>query len=387
MSEAKPSGHSRPEAGALDQSAGQDAPRSIHLMDEDALESIVIGAGILGTGGGGNPYIGKLTARRLLRSGRKIEVVRLAEVPDDWRICTVGGMGAPTVGIEKIAAGTETTDAMRALEQHVGKRIDAVIPAEIGGGNSIEPMIVAANAGIPVIDADGMGRAFPTMPMITYFIYGLSCYPCAVCDEKGNRVVYPDGVDAHWLERLSRTAAVQMGGFAGCAVAYMSGADAKRTAIEGTLTLALTVGERVRAARERRHEDVLRAILDATGGRELFVGKIVDVERRTSEGWVRGRVLIEGTDHDSGHALEVSFQNENLVAWRDGEVVATVPDLVCIVNREDGEPITTEILRYGYRVAVIGIPCSPMLRTPEALDVVGPPAFGYDLPYEPMEAA
>jgi uncharacterized protein len=219
--------------------------------------------------------------------------------------------------------------------------------------------------------------------MITYFIYGLSCFPCAVCDDKGNQIVYPDGVDAHWLERLTRSAAVQMGGHAGCAVAYMTGADAKRTAIDGTLTWARTLGDRVRSARARRDEDVLDGILEATGGRTLFEGKIVDVERRTSDGWVRGRVRLEG----GGRVLEISFQNENLVAWLDGEVIATVPDLICIVNREDGEPITTEILRYGYRVAVVGIPCSPLLRTPEALEVVGPPAFGYDLPYEPLTVA
>jgi DUF917 family protein len=354
-------------------------------MDADALESIAIGAGILGTGGGGNPYLGKLSARRLLRAGKRIEVVSLDEVDDDWRIVTVGGMGAPTITIEKIARGTETFDAMRALESYVGRKIDAVIPAEIGGGNSIEPMIVAAQAGIPVIDADGMGRAFPTMPMITYFIYGLSCYPCAVCDEKGNKIIFSEGVDAHWLELLSRSAAVQMGGHAGAAVAYMTGADAKRTAIRDTLSWARTVGDRVRAARADR-EDPLGAVLDATGGMLLFTGKIVGVDRRTVDGWVRGSVSIEGIDGFTGQTMDIAFQNENLVAWTDGRVVTTVPDLICIVNRDDGEPVTTEMLRYGYRIFVVGIPCSPMLRTPEALDVVGPPAFGYDLPFTPIES-
>jgi DUF917 family protein len=83
--------------------------------------------------------------------------------------------------------------------------------------------------------------------------------------------------------------------------------------------------------------------------------------------------------------MDIAFQNENLVAWMDGTVVTTVPDLICIVNRDDGEPVTTEMLRYGYRIFVVGIPCSPMLRTPEALEVVGPPAFGYDLPFAPLE--
>lgn len=354
-------------------------------IDEDALESIAIGAGILGTGGGGNPYLGKLKARRLLREGRTIDVMPLAELPDDWRLVTVGGVGAPTVGVEKIDRGTETLDALRALEQVVGHTIDAVIPAEIGGGNSIEPMIVAAHAGIPVIDGDGMGRAFPQMPMITYFIYGLDCFPCALCDCQGNKIVYTEGVDAHWLELLTRSAAVQMGGHAGAAVAYMTGADAKRTAIGDTLSLARRLGDDVRAARAVK-SDPVESIIGATGGTLLFTGKIVDVERRTERGWSMGQVIIDGLDADSGSQMEISFQNENLIAWRDDEPVVTVPDLVCIVNREDGEPVTTEMLRYGFRVSVIGIPCSPMLRTPEALAVVGPRAFGYeDVEFTPLE--
>ncbi|ADB50565.1 DUF917 domain-containing protein [Conexibacter woesei] len=354
-------------------------------VEEDALESIVIGAGILGTGGGGNPYVGKLRARKLLRAGHEIEVIALEDVPDEWRLCTAGGMGAPTIAVEKLPRGSETTDAVRALEEHVGHRIDAILPAEIGGGNSIEPMIIAATLGIPMVDADGMGRAFPTLPMITYFIYGVSPFPCALADEKGNQIVYPRGVDDHWLERLTRSSAVQMGGFVGCAVAYMSGADAKRTAIGGTLSWARALGDRVRRARAARDEDVLDGVLEAAGGRVLFEGKVVDVERRSTDGFARGQLVLDGFGGDAGAQLTISFQNEYLVAWRDGEVVATVPDLICMVNREDGEPITVERLRYGYRVAILGVPCSELLRTPEALDVVGPPAFGYDLPYEPME--
>jgi DUF917 family protein len=353
-------------------------------IDRDDLESIAIGAGILGTGGGGNPYVGKLTARRLLDLGKQVDVIPLEDLPDDWHLVIVGGMGAPTITIEKLPSGTETLAAMHALERYVGTRVDAVMPAEIGGGNSIEPMVVAARAGIPVVDADGMGRAFPKMPMITFFIYGLSCYPAAVCDEKGNVVIFSEGVDDHWLERLGRSTAVQMGGHAGAAVAFMSGAEAKRTAIGGTLSWARSLGGVVRRCRTEK-TDPLKAILEATAGVVLFTGKLVDVERTTSEGWVRGTVVIEGSDAYRGAEMRIAFQNENLVAWVGDGVVATVPDLICIVNHEDGEPITTEQLRYGYRVAVIGIPCSPMLRTPQALAVVGPQAFGYELPFNPLE--
>lgn len=348
----------------------------------DDLESIAIGAGIFGTGGGGNPYIGKLAARRAIRAAGEIPIIPVDSFPDEGLVCTVGGMGAPTVTIEKVISGTETFEAMRVLEGHLGRKFTAVIPAEIGGGNSIEPLLVAARAGLPVLDGDGMGRAFPEMPMITYFIYGVSPFPCALADEKGNQVIYPRGVDAAWLERLSRGEAVLMGGHAGCAVAVMSGLDVKRTAIRDTLSMARFVGSEVRRVRAASG-DVISAIVEATGGRRLFQGKIVDVERRTARGWASGCVHLEGTGDDRGHLMRIAFRNENLAAWIDEQVVATVPDLICICHADDGEPITTELLRYGYRVVVIGIECDDKLKTPEAIAVVGPRAFGLDLDYVP----
>ncbi len=59
-------------------------------------------------------------------------------------------------------------------------------------------------------------------------------------------------------------------------------------------------------------------------------------------------------------------------------MLASVPDLISMVDSETGEPIPTEEVRYGLRVTVLGMPVSPLLSTPIALEVVGPKAFGYD---------
>ena len=71
----------------------------------------------------------------------------------------------------------------------------------------------------------------------------------------------------------------------------------------------------------------------------------------------------------------------------DGDQVAIVPDLITLVDSDRGEPITTEIVRYGLRTTVIGIPAPPQLTTEQALRFVGPQAFGYDLPYTPFDTA
>lgn len=352
-------------------------------IDTDALESIAIGAGILGTGGGGNPYLGKLRVRRMLEQGHPIRVIPPESLPDDAVVSCVGGIGAPTVGIEKLQQGSEMLQALRALETYSGQSVDAVVSVEMGGGNSIGPMIVAAQTGLPVVDADGMGRAFPEIQMVTFFIYGVPCVPAALADERGNQVIFDGVQDARFLERMARNITIQMGCTAGFAMPLMSGAQVKQTAVVHTLSLAREIGDAVREAR-RLNTDPIAAILTITDGELLFRGKLVDVERWTTAGFARGRMRLEGLDEYSGQELSIEFQNENLVAYRNGEVSVTVPDLICLVDIDTGEPITTELLRYGYRAAVLAIPCSAKMRTPEALAVVGPRAFGYDVEYKPL---
>lgn len=353
-------------------------------LDETMLEALAVGAGILGTGGGGNPYYGKLHVRRLLREGRRVRIVSPDEVPDDALVVSVGGMGAPTIGIERIHRGDEPLAALRALEQHLGRPATHLVPGEIGGANALRPMAIAALAELPVVDGDGMGRAFPELQMDTFAIYGVPTTPAALADIYHNIVLFPWLRDALTLERYARAVTVQMGGAAGFAFPAMSGRDLRRVVIPFTVTLAVRLGEAVLAAR-RQHSDPIAAALAVTGGDVLFRGKIVDVERRLAAGFARGVVRLHGLGEDHGATMEIDFQNENLIARRDGTVVAVVPDLICLVDLETAEPVTTEVLRYGLRVAVLGIPAPAMLRTPEALAVVGPAAFGYtDVAYRPL---
>jgi len=95
-------------------------------------------------------------------------------------------------------------------------------------------------------------------------------------------------------------------------------------------------------------------------------------------------VTIEGVDDDSGQYLTIDFQNENLIARRGETVLCTVPDLICTLERDTATPINTELLRYGFRVVVVGFPAPAQLISAQALQVVGPQAFGYDMSYRPL---
>ena len=351
--------------------------------NEDNLEAIAMGAGILGTGGGGNPYIGQLRARQAIKEHGPVTVLDPEELPDDAQVICVGGIGAPTVGIEKVR-DLQSLYALRAIEEFTGKKATALISNEIGGSNSVEPLIPAAMTGLPVVDADGMGRAFPEFQMKTFFVYGVPCCPMAIADEKGNTVVIPETISPAWAERLARAVTVQMGCVACYAVAPMTAEQVRRTAVLNTLSLARNLGDAVITARVRG-EDPIESILGTCPGKILFNGKIADVDRRTTAGFARGSLSIEGLADYNGERLAIEFQNENLIARRDGQIVCTVPDLICVVDSETGEPVTTELLRYGLRVIVLGLPAPDLWTTPEGLAVAGPRVFGYDTDFSPIQ--
>ncbi len=354
------------------------------FLEESDLLPLSLGAALLGTGGGGNPYIGMLRTRELLRKGARVEVLPADALPDDVFVCSVGGIGAPVVGMEKIEQGEECLRAMRAVEEASGVRIAALISAEIGGANSMEPILTAAQAGLPVIDGDGMGRAFPEVQMTTYFIYGLDPSPSAIADDKGNVVVFRKVLDMYWLERFARHVAVDMGANCGFALAPMTAAFVRRVALPGTLSQALAIGRTILDARVR-HRNVIERILETTGARLLFTGTVADVRREIKGGFAMGEIRLAGFGGHVGATGRIAIQNENLVLWVDDVAVAIVPDLICNLEIDTGEPITTELVRYGQRLAVIGLPVHPLMKTPEALRVVGPAAFGYpDIEYRPM---
>lgn len=346
-------------------------------VTEDALEEIATGAAILGSGGGGNPYIGRLRVRELLRSGGAVPVISPSELRDDALVAVCGAMGSPVVNFEKLPNGDEEFEALRTVERALGRRVDAVAPFEMGGGNSMAAMVVAGRCGVPVIDGDGMGRAFPELHMTSYAIYGAPSCPAAIADERQNRVLFPSTDSPKWLERMARAATIAMGGHTGVASTPMSGAICKSVIIPGTLSLARQIGAAVRQSTVVKSEPAA-AVLSVTGGLKYLRGKVVDVERRNTSGFARGSLRLEGTEDDRGRAIRIDFQNENLVLWEEGEARATVPDLITLISSDRGDPLTTEVVSYGCRADVLVLPCADLLRTEQALEVVGPQAFGYD---------
>jgi len=355
----------------------------MRLIDEAALDDITLGSTIFGAGGGGDPYIGKLLARDAIRRFGPVPLVDVEEVPDDARVVFIAGMGAPGVLAEKLPRAAEYDRVLRELEAHTGEKYDYVCPAEAGGLNAVTPFATAAVVGVPVIDADGMGRAFPHLEMVTPTLYGGKATPLVMVDEHGNNMLLTCEDNA-WVERIARAAVVTSGANTTLALYPMSGAEAKAWLVRGVLSAAAEVGRAIREARAE-HRSAVQAVLDSQNGILLFEGKVEHVERRNEGGWTIGRAELAGLGADKGNEMVVHFQNENLMAERNGRIIATSPDLIMAMELDSGEPIPAEEIRYGFRVAVIGLPCDPHWRTPEGLELAGPRRFGYDVDFTPVE--
>jgi DUF917 family protein len=347
------------------------------------IEDIALGAALLGAGGGGDPYIGKLMAMSAIREKGEVSLLSVDEIPDDAFVVPIAMMGAPTVLIEKALGGTEYQTLHNMVSQYFGRKIYAFMPMEAGGVNSMLPIAAAARIGLPLVDADGMGRAFPELQMVTFTMGGVKATPMALTDEKGNSCIF-NTITNKWTEELARAVTMSCGGSVSVSLYPMDGKIVKKFGVRDIVTKSEELGK---ALRNIKDEDGVpeENFIKATGGIPLFKGKIVDVLRETRAGFNFGKVLFDGLGEYKGQKAFVEFQNENLLCSVEGEIRATVPDLVCLVDTETFTPIPTDALKYGKRVFIAGMQCFPAWRTPEGLALVGPRYFGCDTDYIPVE--
>ncbi|WP_346111515.1 DUF917 domain-containing protein [Nonomuraea maheshkhaliensis] len=359
--------------------AGTTAPARLREIAAADVAALAAGAAVFGTGGGGAVQTEQLAVESAIEKHGPVPVVTVGELTRDDAVIVLSAIGAPSVGTEMLPAEGQTETIVREVERITGRPMTAVMAAEIGGSNGVAPVGWAAGMGLKVLDADGMGRAFPQGTMISMNVAGLPSEFAVMADTIGNVSVLRT-INLAWLERHARAITVASGAISLGAHYVLTAETAPGAVIEGTVSRAVQVGRRLLAASEPVSE--LAAELAAT---VVVSGKVIDVERNTEGGFTRGSVTVEGVGSDRGRLARVEIQNENLVIIEDGVVVASVPDLITVVDSETGEAISTELLRFGQRVSVLAWACDPLWRTERGLELTGPRAFGYDLDYVPFE--
>ena len=360
---------------------------SVTISHED-IADLCAGSVFLATGGGGDPYVSQILVEQALRKHGAVDLVALADVPDDAFVVAIGEVGAPTVSLEQLPIGTECLDVVDRFEAWTGKKITHIVSFEVGGANSVVPLIAAAAKKIPLIDGDGMGRALPEAQMMTFAIEGVRPTPAVAVDYAGG-ATYFDTADTLLYERQIRNIAMAMGGMVFTAEHPMTAEEARRAIVPGTISFALEIGRALSGnyGNASHVEAPLKKLFDQSDYgslKHLYTGKIVDINRKIVGGFDVGEATIESVGSNSP-PMTLSIKNEFLVATVGGRVVASVPDLITMVDHETSSPINSERIHYGQRVTVFGIGCPPHYRTGRALKVVAPRSFGFDFDYVPIE--
>lgn len=334
-------------------------------ITDESIEDLAVGSAILGSGGGGDPTYAKWMLRHQLAEYGPISIRTPESLTEsDW-VVPLALMGAPLVSIEKVLSGQELEAVLDAIERDSGRQITALMIGEIGGANAFTPLLIAGKRGLPVVDADLLGRAFPRLEMNSATLQGLSVSPVWMADALGHQVCIRAD-DPRRIEQLARQVTVGMGSSCAFGFAVGDGQFVKSHCVRGSLSRALQLGACVRSAK-----DPFLALKNA-GASFLASGVISDINSVVDAGFLQGQVSLATKEGP----VTLHYQNEYLFVERNGHCLASTPDLLVLAD-DSGLPIMSESLRFGIQVQLLSLPAPREWKTAAALALVGPEQFGY----------
>lgn len=353
------------------------------------MKRLILGATIMGTGGGGDPKEGLAMLLADLKASRKVILSDPDEVdPESMVACAYfcGSISAPSkrrtkarhMGIQPHMATALTT-----AEKMLGANVSCILPTELGGGNTALALHLASMLGVSALDADQCGRSAPELVQSSYQIHGVEPYPSTIADASGNIVVVERCATADEYEKIVRSLAVAAGGSVFVLDSAVKNERVKQLAITRTVTKAMRLGETVIEA-NKEGKNPASELLKASDGFELFTGRVSSFKLDERAGFLVGEMAFVGEGAWKGHGFRIWVKNENLVAWRDGKVIATCPDPITVVDQK-GYGVTNSELMKGLKVSIIGMKAEPIWRTEKGLELFGPKHFGFRFDYKPIE--
>lgn len=324
-------------------------------LDRTAVEKIAKGACFLGSGGGGPLSITPTIIEYIFKNTDTINVVQISEVPDDAGIAIAAGMGSPQ-NSAGITFDTAPAAAFNEVAKSYGK-LDYVAAVEVGAANSVIPMLVAAQNNIPLVDANGAGRAVPTLPSTTYAMSNVPATPAVLSavGVPGNPIVdCPAGYDAEQVEQWAgevlttnpnftqyNAGAVALWAFDGKKLKSTT-AEGMPTAIGGSLDLALAIGE---ALEQDSPIDAVSKVLTDAGKSYTYLGKgkVIAVQEE-SVGALDGGIVVIDCNNE---IIELPYLNEFLGAFiwdSQNPRYYLGPDMICCMT-PDGFPLSNPSIK------------------------------------------
>jgi DUF917 family protein len=334
----------------------------LRVLSRQDLLDLADGAAIFSAGGGGDPEVGYRIVDNLTSQGYRVRLVAPLEIADDAMIVNFACVGA-TTAIEYDSEAAIRT--LKALEEYASFSAYATIPVELGGFNTLAAVDVAARRGIPIVDADGAGRAVPEVHLKVYTIDHIPLTPMAVADlHAKNVVIVEETADSKAAERIARVLAAEWNQTTYTARRILTGVQVKTSPIQLSLSKSMRIGKLLRT-----EVDPVKAILKETAGLKLFEGVVENVKKRTEGGFTFVDVKLAGTSESAGSTFEFKAKNEVLVAYKDAKLAGVAPDIITPVHSETGRCITAEKIEDGDKLIVLGLPAPQKWRTSKGLEL------------------
>jgi len=350
------------------------------------LEDMLLGAVILGAGGGGDIAEGRAMIETALAAGKTFDLVALDEVPDDAIICTPYLLGALTPlspEEERLYAGLAESDtdpllqAYTEFQEHLGQTFYGTTPCELGGSNTAAAFFPAAMNGHKIIDADPAGRAVPEITHSTYYLNGLPAAPIYAVNPFGESFLINKVKDDQRAETLVR-ALTQVSRNTVAAIDHaLPMRDLRDILIPGTISKAIEMGRVCRETMDAG-KDTASKIADIGGGMVLFEGQTKAVTYKTDGGFTVGQIKLVSNDQE----MTITVKNENMACYLDGAVYATVPDLICLFDTASGAPVANPDVRPDQPITVVLLPAPTPFTSKQGLSVFGPRYAGIEADFK-----
>ncbi|MEM4727584.1 MAG: DUF917 domain-containing protein [Candidatus Bathyarchaeia archaeon] len=369
------------------------------VLSEQEIENFLIGAEILGTGGGGGRQWALAMLETLKERGKRISIIDPKELPEDALIVGAAGVGG---GVErevreKILKKFGEMPGMRDYMKRVslaekmmvgelGEEVSAYLAFELGCGNTILPAVVAAMSDKPVVDGDCNGRAVPEVELCTLNVVGIPFTPMVIVTPWMESMIVKRVVDYSRAEDISRYIAVASGGSCLIMGAPIRGKILPSAIVKNTISKSIKLGQAIREALDKGRDPVDAAV-KAINGYLLFKGKVTGFRREERGGFMWGEHTYEGVEEYSGKKLRIWFKNENLISYLDDKPYVCGPDLLCVVDSKTGRGLSnwgTEFTE-GRGISIIGVKADDIWRTDRGLKIFNPRHFGFDIEYKPIE--
>lgn len=346
-------------------------------LDRDDIRHLLIGSRFLACAADPDWCIEQAhrTLAHMRAHGTDPELRVADDFDDDALIVALGfvNSGLPLSDLRPV--GDEFVRSLRLVEQAVGRPVAGVMPLAAANVNALVPFLTALQLGIPVVDADPMGRVFPLLYQSVFTLGGMSAGPVGATGATGETAVL-DVSSPRRAERLVRALAGEFGGWSATALYPMAAAQLAQCGIAGSVSRMVRIGRLLDSSRGVREKHA--ALRGTEGVRRIIRATVSDVaglSRPAPPGQPDHPSSVVLIEEAQGRIVQLEIQNELLMVMIDGDVVSVVPDIITMLRPENASVASLDDLWVGNTLDIVILPAAPQWYTPAGLELVGPAAL------------